>query len=841
MKKFVLAVASMLALCFLMGCGGETEIDVNQYVKVEFSGYDTIGEIAEYEFDVKQMKKDHDALEDVSKKDIEKIFEEAFSFDKTSGLTNGDQVAVTWDVDEDDIEDFAEEYKVQLLYSDFTIEVSELEKAETFDPFEGVVVEYSGTAPFVTAYVYDQRDYDAIGRYEFEYSLDKSDHLSNGDEITLTVESYYGEEFDKYCIENYGKIPEATTKKITVKGCKQYVTKVEDIPAADKDKLDEYMQNNLKKVAEGWSYPDSLCEITFMGNVFAEKLHDTYYSPYVDNALYFIYKVDVDSVVDGAFAYYYYGLVTGLSLNESGDLVYSEYNISFPTMYNGWYTSGTYFQKGALYYEGYETYDALYNDVLQPLSENYDTVDNSVDEGIIEKETHVPNDYSTITDVLNLSADCFTYKWYMGSYHVSGLTQKGYDEIIKYNVADYVSIQLPSATEDGTVVEGFYSSGEEGGYSFGKLTCEEAPRFELVCADTYTSLYGFCADSFDSDYIFKLKNIKLNDGLKDIKAYAFRNCQYLDKIVIPGTVEIIPEYAFQNCYYLKEVTIPSSVTEIQKYAFENCNALVLDSLTLGSTKIGYNAFAGVTINKLILDNDNYVPQRMEDWGYIYSSLKDVKANELIITEMVTQIPDYAFEGLKGIKEVTIPEKVKKIGASAFSGCVDLTKIVLTDGLEEIGYTAFADCTALKTANIPSSVTSIGTCAFFGCNLLSIDLLELASMKVGYCAFEEVTIREIIMSSDDCALECYYDWGDYYPAFYYTIVKKVTITEGVTTLPDYAFAYLQGTVEVEIPASVTTIGDNAFAKGIDTDITIVTPAGSAAETYANNNGIRVKNQ
>ena len=56
MKKKCLLSVAVLMMLGLVGCGGTTEIDINTYVEVEFSGYETLGQISEYEFDTKKMK-----------------------------------------------------------------------------------------------------------------------------------------------------------------------------------------------------------------------------------------------------------------------------------------------------------------------------------------------------------------------------------------------------------------------------------------------------------------------------------------------------------------------------------------------------------------------------------------------------------------------------------------------------------------------------------------------------------------------------------------------------------------------------------------------------------------
>lgn len=54
-----------------------------------------------------------------------------------------------------------------------------------------------------------------------------------------------------------------------------------------------------------------------------------------------------------------------------------------------------------------------------------------------------------------------------------------------------------------------------------------------------------------------------------IKSDAFRNCDFLLSVVIPGTVEEIYDGAFEDCDRLMSVTIPNSVRWIYGEVFRN--------------------------------------------------------------------------------------------------------------------------------------------------------------------------------------------------------------------------------------------------------------------------------
>ena len=76
------------------------------------------------------------------------------------------------------------------------------------------------------------------------------------------------------------------------------------------------------------------------------------------------------------------------------------------------------------------------------------------------------------------------------------------------------------------------------------------------------------------------------------------------------------------------------------------------------------------------------------------------------------------------------------------------------------------------------------------------------------------------------------------AFYGTAAATVIVPSGTTTIGAHAFQNSYVT-RITIPASVTSIADNAF-EGASRYITVVTPAGSKAETWAKNHGYLVEN-
>ena len=242
-RKLALPVAAV-ALLAVVGVGLANRmpsIDLQRYVTITAQGYDTLGKL-DVSFDTDKLEADYGKrIADSFKKAMNDHKESTYglsslaadlysgsetelfvdycatgSADKTSGLRNGDVITQL----ERERGRSGNAFGVKVKYSDITYTVSGLEKVNTFDAFDGVTVEFNGTAPQGTATVNSLPTAEAGG--SLHYTLDTTDGLRNGDTVTLTASSNR-EDFSD-CIEKYGAIPAETEKTFTVSGLNEYVT-----------------------------------------------------------------------------------------------------------------------------------------------------------------------------------------------------------------------------------------------------------------------------------------------------------------------------------------------------------------------------------------------------------------------------------------------------------------------------------------------------------------------------------------------------------------------------------------------------------------------------------------
>ena len=178
---------------------------------------------------------------------------------------------------------------------------------------------------------------------------------------------------------------------------------------------------------------------------------------------------------------------------------------------------------------------------------------------------------------------------------------------------------------------------------------------------------------------------------------------------------------------------------------------------------------------------------------------------------VTTIGYEAFYKCSALTSVEMPS-VTTIGVRAFSYCSFLTTVEMP-AVETIGEHAFYSCSALASVFIPASCTSVFSNPFAAC--ISLREITVDENNPDYTSVDGVLYDKNVETLLACpGSKSFIDIpssvttiGDV--AFYYcSALTSVSMPE-VTTIGDYAFAYCSALTSVDIPASVTMIGDYAF--------------------------------
>ena len=297
-----------------------------------------------------------------------------------------------------------------------------------------------------------------------------------------------------------------------------------------------------------------------------------------------------------------------------------------------------------------------------------------------------------------------------------------------------------------------------------------------------------------------------------------------------------------------EVTIPATVTNdgvvytvtsLTNSGFGYCSNLTGLNLPETLTSIGYYAFStGEAFETISVSEDNNYFSS-ED-GVLFNKDKTVLAQypagrtgEYTVSESVLTIGFGAFHSSR-LSQVNLPEGLTKIEDWAFFNS-SLTEIVFPESLSVIGGAAFRSSEKLVNINISAGVKEIQDVAFDGC-------LSLLDIKVAEGNENYGSLDGVLFNKDKSALI-------QYPA---GKLGAYIIPNTVTTIESLGFSCSKLT-EITIPASVTTIGNDAFFDcgnlnkiidlrsepqaitdyvfdGVPTDATVYVPKGSK-EVYS----------
>lgn len=289
---------------------------------------------------------------------------------------------------------------------------------------------------------------------------------------------------------------------------------------------------------------------------------------------------------------------------------------------------------------------------------------------------------------------------------------------------------------------------------------------------------------------------RLDDGLRMTRA-----CQpwQITSYSVADNVTEIGEQCFTFCNYLATVNISKTVRRIGKDAFYGDKELRTINIPTDS-ELDY-----VDAKALYGFNNGYWFDKQPDGGVyldkvLYRWKGESSENTRITVKAGTKVlapycfskyaspNEYASGSLYEMTTVSLPSSLEKIYERAFYRDEKLSSIQLPDNLKYIGDFAFAS-TGLTSVNIPESVEYIGAYAFN--TIKSLESLSIGSYYSDY--------RTVIGEG----------------AFNYcTDAKSLLIGGNVTEIGKSAFTSFARDAEpldIELPASVETLGDYAFAQ------------------------------
>ena len=302
----------------------------------------------------------------------------------------------------------------------------------------------------------------------------------------------------------------------------------------------------------------------------------------------------------------------------------------------------------------------------------------------------------------------------------------------------------------------------------------------------------------------KLKTITIQSG--EIIDNAFWGCAGLETINFPQGVTKIGARAFSSCSSLKEIAVPTTVTSLGWRAFTYCTSLekitIPNSVSVDLSSISFYSssgqwFVGCSNLKEAVLNMETIPFRMfsDDNGDGIDTITSLKT--VVLGNNVKVIEEEAFWGCTGLETINFPEGLTKIEREAFRECSSLSGISFPSTLETVEDYAFS-CSSVTEIVIPSTIKNIGQDAFgFG----NLETMVFPTTNTNYSFTSYSKLKSITFSSGTTVR----DW------MFYCLqhLETVNLPSTITSIGQGAFGSCYSLVNITIPSGVTEIGERAF--------------------------------
>lgn len=329
-------------------------------------------------------------------------------------------------------------------------------------------------------------------------------------------------------------------------------------------------------------------------------------------------------------------------------------------------------------------------------------------------------------------------------------------------------------------------------------------------------------------YGSSVQSVRMADSVASVGTNAFADCM-IDKVYYIGDQSKWSSIAWNSGndalidaprYYIDSF---DDIRTVTVGAVENGSVTISDAYCVPGDVINVSAspdpgyrLQTIIVNGVPIEGSSFVAEEGVDYVVtaefeFYMDVRDSGScgtnltwtlydnNELVISgtgEMADyysnngNAPWYNYRGI--IESVIINEGVTSVGACAFQNCTAVTLVELPDSLEYMGSNAFENCDSLKSMELPVGIKTINDFVFDSCR---IEYLYFKGSINDWLKIELPSWRFL-----EC-VDSLYISGE--------LVENLIIPDSVKSIPNYAFRGYGKLKTIVIPATVTTIGDEAF--------------------------------
>ena len=299
--------------------------------------------------------------------------------------------------------------------------------------------------------------------------------------------------------------------------------------------------------------------------------------------------------------------------------------------------------------------------------------------------------------------------------------------------------------------------------------------------------------------------LTIGAGVTSIPDHAFASCTALTgDLVIPTSVTYLGQRSFMGTAI---TSLNVDVTEIKASSFNGCNSLTEVTIGPNVQSVASNAFMNCAQIETVHFNAINCASMMNSstQSVFYSSRSTLTT--LSIGAGVTRVPNYAFVGMQALTgPLVLPVSLTTMGIRAFYGCSNLSGAVDLTHVTSLGASAFYNCSSITSVIVN---TEVPTSTFGNCT--SLDELTVGpgvtSLEIN--SFESCSnIATLHFNATHCNFMGYNQSSVLFQCR--NALQTLTIGEGVTLIPDYAFRYFANiTSPIVFPNSLQTIGKQAF--------------------------------
>ena len=211
-------------------------------------------------------------------------------------------------------------------------------------------------------------------------------------------------------------------------------------------------------------------------------------------------------------------------------------------------------------------------------------------------------------------------------------------------------------------------------------------------------------------------------------------------------------------------------------------------------------------------NINNNTKATQPWRTSETGIKIEKITKVVVSEKVTSIGAFAFNGLTGVSEYVIGANVSTISkwaletsaAKVFNLKGNTNFKTDKDGVlfnkEGTTLIAYPGGSAVSDEyTVPSTVTTISDGAFVGCPIKKLTIRDNVTTELPGWSFNGGKLEELDVN-------CPFGQSTFAQI---TTLEKVTLGDSIKEIPNMAFLKCTGLQSVNIPSNLTKIGTQAF--------------------------------